>query len=39
MFGMRQLDMIRNIISKEQSKSVDNWQKQLTAREIINSRG
>jgi len=34
----RQLDMIRNIISKEQSK-VDNWQEQLTAREIINSRG
>ena len=33
-----QLDMIRNIISKEQSK-VDNWQEQLTAREIINSRG
>jgi hypothetical protein len=34
----RQLDMIRNIISKEQSK-VNNWQEQLTAREIINSRG
>ena len=34
----RQLDMIRNIIFKEQSK-VDNWQEQLTAREIINSRG
>ena len=34
----RQLDMIRNIISKEQSK-VDNWQEQFTAREIINSRG
>ena len=34
----RQLDMIRNIISKEQSK-VDNWQEQLTAKEIINSRG
>jgi len=34
----RELDTIRNIISKEQSK-VDNWQEQLTAREIINSRG
>jgi len=34
----RQLDMIRNIIFKEQSK-VDNWQEQLTAKEIINSRG
>jgi len=33
-----QLDMIRKIISKEQLK-VDNWEKQLTAREIINSRG
>ena len=33
-----QLDMIQNIISKQQSK-VDNWQEQLTAREIINSRG
>jgi len=34
----RQLDMIREIISKEQIK-VDNWKEQLTAREIINSRG
>lgn len=34
----RQLDMIREIISKEQSK-VDNWQQELTPREKINSRG
>ena len=34
----RQLDMIREIISKEQSK-VDNWQEELTPREKINSRG